>query len=803
MGNPRYICVHGHFYQPPRENPWLEAVEVQDSAQPYHDWDERITRECYAPNTRARLVDGQGKIVGLINNYAHMSFNFGPTLLAWLAEFAPDVLAGIVAGDRDSREAHGGHGNALAQVYNHIILPLASERDKVTQVAWGIADFKARFGRDPEGMWLAETAADTASLEVLAAAGIRFTVLAPRQARRWRKLGDKDWADQGGIDPSRAYLCKLPSGKSISLFFYDGIISQQVAFERLLDSGEKFLGRLMQGFNDARSHPELMHIATDGESYGHHHKFGDMAIAVVLDRLRKDPNIRLTNYGEFLERHPPQWEAEIHDNSSWSCVHGVERWRSDCGCKTRGDWHQKWRAPLRDALNMLKGKLDELFEKLGSEYLPDPWAARNAFIEVLLDREPDKVREFLKRNAHPNLDDQRLRNGLRLLEMQRHAQLMYTSCGWFFDEISGLETTQCLRYAARAIQLAGHFKRDLEDEFVQMLEKAPSNVPQLGNGRVVWEKLVRPSRVDLERVLAHHAISLIYHTPEEKTRIYCYDLQTHDQVVQSRGSTHVAVGRLHVRSRITWNQAEANFVVIHYGGLDFYTVLRKEPSPEAYADFKKRLLETYRKSSLADVTQLVAKDFAGEVHRLDDLFAEEQRRIIGILLKDRFEDYQRSFEMLAQQDEDLLVRLSQLSYPIPRPLRAAAGYYLDRTLQKEIEALGSDGNLDRIRGLLERGATWSHEPERDRLRKTLAEELLAALNDLGAETELPAVTARVGKLLEAAGLLGIQLDLWRAQNRLLEAYAQLTEVNGTAVPREAFVELAGKLTMSPDLLGKR
>ncbi len=376
MAAPRYVCIHGHFYQPPRENPWLEAVEVQDSASPYHDWNERITRECYAPNMRSRLVDNQGRIVNLINNYAWMSFNFGPTLLSWLADNSPEVLAGIVQGDRLSRERHRGHGNALAQVYNHLIMPLASARDKETQVAWGIADFRCRFGRDPEGMWLAETAVDVASLEVLAAAGIRFTVLAPKQARCWRKLGETAWTDTAGaIDPTRAYRCKLPSGASIALFFYDGAVAQQVAFERLLDSGEQFLARLIAGFSDGRAHPELMHLATDGESYGHHHPFGDMALAYVLDQLRQHPELKLTNYGEFLEQHPPEWEVEVHDNSSWSCSHGIERWRSNCGCRTRWEWQQEWRGPLRRSFELLKDGVDKLFVMRGRSCFPDVWAA--------------------------------------------------------------------------------------------------------------------------------------------------------------------------------------------------------------------------------------------------------------------------------------------------------------------------------------------------------------------------------------------------------------------------------------------
>ncbi len=802
MTAPRYVCVHGHFYQPPRENPWLEAIEVQDTAAPFHDWNERITRECYAPNTRSRLLDERGKIVQLLNNYAWMSFNFGPTLLSWMQEFAPDVLRGIVEGDRVSRERHRGHGNALAQVYNHVIMPLASERDKQTQVLWGIADFQHRFGRAPEGMWLAETAVDTPTLETLAAAGIRFTVLAPRQARRWRKRGEEAWTEvPGAIDPSRAYYQKLPSGKSIALFFYDGVISQQVAFERLLDSGEKFFGRLMQGFSDTRAHAQLVNIATDGESYGHHHPFGDMPLAYVLNRLQHDKDIRLTNYGEFLEMHPPEWEVEVHENSSWSCVHGVERWRSNCGCRMRGDWQQEWRGPLRQALDKLKTRLDMLFSTRARQCFPDPWAARDGYVQVLLNRDPESVRAFFKQYGYPDLDEALVRDGLWLLEMQRHGLLMYTSCGWFFDEISGLEPVQCLRYAARAMQLARHFHCDGEDEFVAALEKGPSNLSQFKNGRGVWEQQVRPMQIDLDRVLAHYAISLLYRPREAQERVYCYDLTTADLEVQSRGTNHLATGRLHVRSRLTWNEAQTDFVVIHYGGVDFYTVLRKERSVKEYEDFKKRLLDVYRGGSLADVTALVAREFEGDVHRLDDLFREEQRRIIGIALQDRFEEYQRSFRRLVEQDEDVLNRLGQLHYPIPKALRAAALAYLDAQLQREIESLETNnGGLERMRSLYERGRSWGYEPERQLLGKTLSEELERMLRGIGPQTELPQLAARAGQVLEAANLLGVPLSLWRAQNELLDAYARLA---ATLEPplREVLAALAEKLGVSQGLLG--
>jgi alpha-amylase/alpha-mannosidase (GH57 family) len=804
MSHPRYLCIHGHFYQPPRENPWLGVVETQDSAAPDHDWNERITRECYAPNMRARVLDNEGRIVNLLNNYAWISFNFGPTLLHWMASAAPEVLRGIVEADRVSRERRGGHGNALAQVYNHVILPLASERDQHTQVHWGIAEFRHRFGREPEGMWLAETAVNTASLEALARAGIRFTVLAPRQAHRWRPIGRREWLGiPGGIDPSRSYLCRLPSGRSIDLFFYDGHISHQVAFERLLDSGERFLERLLRGFDETREHAQLMHLATDGETYGHHHAHGDMALASALDRLVQSGDIQLTNYGEFLERHPPEWEVEIHENSSWSCAHGVERWRSDCGCRSRGDWHQRWRAPVRHALDALKEQVDHLFATRGRECFPDPWAARDGYIAVVLDRGVATVDHFLKTYGHPDLDESQVRDALRLLEMQRDAMAMFTSCGWFFDEISGLEPTQCLHYAARVIQLARHFQRDLEEPFLAVLEQAPSNLPQFGNGRGVWDTLVRPSVVDLERILAHYAISRIYRAPTERTEIEPLELEVLEQEVRARGPSHVAAGRLQARLRDTRGEDQAAFVVIHFGGLDFHAVLRRDVPPEPFEDFKRRLFETFRDGSLADVTTLVAQEFPGSVHRLDDLFRDEQRRIIGIVLQDRLEEYQRVFERLADQDEDLLNRLGRMHYPIPEPLRVAASTYLDLHLHRQIDDLETEGSLDAIRALCRRGQAWGYQPAPE-LGAALSRAIRATMDELDPRADVPAVIRVMGLLLEAAALVGLPIDLWQAQNRLLDVSARLSESGDVDdALRDAFAQLAEKLSVRAELLGWR
>jgi len=806
----RYICIHGHFYQPPRENPWLDAVEVEDTAAPFHDWNERITRECYAANFRSRILDHGGRIINLLDNYTWMSFNFGPTLSRWLAEHEPEVHGAIVEADRLSRLRRRGHGNALAQVYNHMIMPLASRHDKETQVAWGIADFRHRFGRGPEGMWLAETAVDGESLEVLAEAGILFTILAPSQARRWRKLGTKEWQDApGAIDPSRAYLCRLPSGRSIVLFFYDGNISHQVAFARRLDDGERFLQCLHQGFDEGRTHAQLVHIATDGESYGHHHPHGDMALAYAFSRLSEDADVRITNYGEFLELHPPDWEAEIHDNSSWSCAHGVERWRSDCGCRTRADWHQRWRGPLRAALDGLKLQLDHLFSTRGRECFQSPWTARDAYIEVILDPDSDLgIHQFITRHGHPDLDAAQIVEALRLLEMQRDAMLMFTSCGWFHDELSGIETIQCLQYAARAIHLAKHLQRDFEPEFVTALAKAPSNLPLYQDGRGVWEQLVRPAVVDLERVLAHYAISLNFRPlgagPEG--RVYSFDLETLDLEMRSRGSGHLAIGRLKARSRRIGNQAEAQFVVIHFGGLDFHAVLNLEPNLETYEAFKTELLASYRRGSMADVTTLIAREFPGRSHRLDDLFRDEQRRIIGIVLEDRISDYQRSFELLANQDEEVLNRLGRLGYPIPKPMGAAAASYLDIHLRDEIGRLvrGEASTLDRMEHLVERGRAWGYRPEREALEKSLAETMLRALDEIRPDAELSPIITRIELLIDAGKLLGLKPNLWQVQNRFLSAFVQLSECS-TMVPtlRADFARLADGLNVSEHLLGWR
>ena len=641
----RYICIHCHFYQPPRENPWLEAVEVQDSAYPYHDWNERIAAECYAPNAAARILDGQSRIAEIANNYSRISFNFGPTLLSWTEVHAPETYAAILAADRQSRELFSGHGSALAQPYNHMILPLADRRDISTQVIWGIRDFHRRFARDPEGMWLPETAVDLETLEVLAGQGIRFTILAPHQARQERRFttpraktardgdpGQRPWRDVEGarIDPTRAYYCKLPSGRGICLFFYDGPVSRAVAFEGLLSSGEEFAHRLLSGFSDNRKWTQLMHIATDGETYGHHHPHGDMALAYALRYIETNQLARITNYGEYLEKYPPTHEVEIIEDTSWSCPHGIERWRDDCGCGTgQAGWNQRWRAPLRQALDLLRDQLAVLYEKTAPPLLQFPWEARDDYIDVVLDRSPENVGSFLARHAGRELGHEEQVTALKLLEMQRHAMLMYTSCGWFFDELSGLETVQILQYAGRAIQLAEDLSGDrLEQVFLEALAQAASNLPEQGNGAEIYARHVTPARLNLLDVGAHYAISSLFSRYGAQNSIYCYDVAVEERRSESSGRARLAVGHARVSSRITWEAMALSFGVLHFGDHNLNASVRRFVEEHIYENIVGELVDMFARADLTETLRILDRYFEGATYSLKSLFRDEQRRAL-------------------------------------------------------------------------------------------------------------------------------------------------------------------------------
>jgi alpha-amylase/alpha-mannosidase (GH57 family) len=766
----RYVCVHGHFYQPPRENPWLESIELQDSAYPYHDWNERITAECYAPNAASRILDDRERITRIVNNYARISFNFGPTLLSWLRDKSPKVYSAILEADRESRHRFSGHGSAMAQAYNHAILPLASARDKRTQVIWGIRDFEHRFGRFPEGMWLPETAADLPTLETLANLGIQFTVLAPSQASRFRRAGGR-WreASGGGIDPTRGYRLRLSSRQSLDLFFYDGPISRAVAFEKLLDDGQRFAERLLSGFDEARDWAQLLHIATDGETYGHHHPYGEMALSYALHAIESGGLARLTNYGEYRERHPPTAEVEIFSDSSWSCVHGVERWRSDCGCNSGSHpgWGQAWRAPLRAALDGLRDAVAGPFERQAARLLTDPWEARDDYVTVLLDRSTEGLDRYFARHATHALSEAERVEALKLLELQRHALLMYTSCGWFFDEISGIETVQVLQYAGRVLQLASDlFGNTEEDAFLSALERAPSNLPDIGNGRTVYERHVRPAMVDLPKVGAHYAISSLFERYGEEARVFCYEVDREDHRFFDAGRARLALGRARVASLVTREADLLTFGVLHFSGHNVNGGVRAYRGESAYEELVREVADTFSRADLPEVIRQLDAGFGKNILSLKQLFRDEQRRILGMILDSTLADAESLLRQTYDRNLPMMRFLDDLSTPLPGVLHSIAEFVLNSEMKRAAGA--SELDVRRIEKLLADASRDGIELDAKTLEFAFRRKLEALAQEFAERAEDSSALEKLAEALALFERLPFRLQLWDVQNLVYE-----------------------------------
>jgi alpha-amylase/alpha-mannosidase (GH57 family) len=772
----RFICIHGHFYQPPRENPWLETVETQDSAAPYHDWNERVCAECYAPNGAARIVNNKNQITRIVNNYARISFNFGPTLLSWLKENAQRTYRMVLDGERRSRRSYRGHSSAMAQVYNHIIMPLASRRDRITQIRWGIADYQHHYGIAPEGMWLAETAADNESLELLAAHGIKFTVLAPHQCKRIRSLKDDAGNDSAGwtetpnatVDTKHPYLVRFDSGVSIAVFFYDGPKSRAIAFEGLLNSGESLAARLESGFED-NAQPQLAHVATDGESYGHHHKYGEMALAYALRLLEADKTVKLINYGSFLDQFPPEYEAEIIENTSWSCAHGIERWRSDCGCNSgKQGWNQGWRAPLRKALDELRNALVPLTEQEGAKLFKDVWAARDGYIEAILDRSPESEERFLLQYQLHSLSESDHVRALELMEMQRHAQLMYTSCGWFFDDISGIETVQVIAYAARVLQLArdlfGDQAAPLEPAFLVCMAEARSNVASAGDGARIYKEKVDAKQLGLEQVAAHYAISSVFSSYAEEIELFSYRVRRLAYDIYTSGRGRLALGRAHIASAITGKEQSFSFAVMHFGDQNITAAVKpcENADVPAFEAFASQAAEQVQLAQFPEVIRLLDSYFGRAGYSLTSLFSDEQRRIVQLILKSTLSDIETSLTSIYDDHASLLHYLSQAGLPKPPALTLAADFAINAGLRRAME--GDPIDLALMRSFLSR-AKSNHVPLETATLSYIADQRMKHLmidlqNSSGSLEILEQALALARTLIE----LPFDLNLWQAQN---------------------------------------
>ncbi len=777
------LCIHGHFYQPPRENPWIEGVERQESAAPFHDWNERIHYECYLPNSRARVIDEQGHIVDIVNNYERMSFNFGPTLLSWICEKHRDTFRRILEADRRSVERHAGHGNAIAQAYNHMILPLANRRDKVTQIRWGLEDFKHHFDRPSEGMWLPETAVDAETIEVLIEEKVKYIILSPYQAESVRAMNAHEWQDVSGgsVDPRRAYRCfsSIDRGRYIDIFFYDGVIAQSVAFETALAAANVFADRIAAARSHQLSGPQLLHVATDGETYGHHKSFGDRVLAYLTHREAEARGWRVVNYGQFLAENPPAWEVRLKpgpegEGTSWSCAHGVGRWKRNCGCRGGGpdEWHQDWRGPLRDALDWLRDEASAVFDKMGPAFFKDPWAARDAYVHVILDRKKN-LKPFLEQHTARPLAGKDLTTALRLLEMQRSAMLMYTSCGWFFTEVSGIETAQILQYAARVIQLAYQANGvDHEAEFLKLLEKAPSNIPALQNGKGVYERFARPAVATLRHIVSYYAIGSIFEEGAEvrsHMNFYCFDLDVLNRRIERFGTTTLNVGRVKIASRITGSSGDYIHVVVQSGLYDFRCSVIPFKSEEDYQKIEAELFEGLHQQPIFELLRKIDNFFGETYFGLKNLLIEDRLKVIRLLTRETLEKVSDVYLKLYDENLWMSQIYRSINLPIPLEFRYVVEYTLNKRIEDGIRDLASHRfnpkKAPPVFKLMETADSLNVEIQKKETARLLSRELSKKGREFVQDPETGLIEECLN-ILKLAKRMDLTLDLGRTQEEI-------------------------------------
>ncbi|HVG34992.1 MAG TPA: DUF3536 domain-containing protein [Pyrinomonadaceae bacterium] len=800
------LIIHGHFYQPPRENPWTDTVEREPSARPFHDWNERIHKECYRPNGYARIIDGYGRIELIVNNYLNISFNFGPTLLSWLEREHRETYERVLEADRLSLKKRSGHGNAIAQSYNHTILPLDNERDRRTQVRWGLRDFRQRFHREAEAMWLPETACNDLTLETLIEEGLRYAILSPHQAERVRPLDGNEWANvsDGSINTTRPYkyFHRDGSRRSITLFFYDGPIAKAIAFDGALSSSQGLVDRFERAARKATA-DGCVNVATDGETYGHHFHWGDRTLAYALEVEAQMRGLSVTNYGEFLDHHPPTMEVEIRKGAdgrgtAWSCAHGVGRWSRDCGCQTGAQegWNQAWRAPLREALDLLRDEAALRFEESAGALFIDPWAARDDYIELIVDQGASRA-EFLRRHAGRDLTAAEQTRALTFLEMQRNSMLMYTSCGWFFADISGIETQQVLRYAGRVMDLQDELGLpSVKDRFLEILSQARSNLPEFGTGADIFRRFVETARVSPARVAAHLAMTGLVDESVSEGVAASYNFRRSEFQKQEHGRLTLATEHLELESRATLKRYEYALCAMHFGDVDFYCALKTYPGDEAFRQSTERLWSQFRAASLPMILRLALLEFGPEEYGLEHLLPTGRERISELLFGQMVESFSEEYELLFKANGRNIEMLQAAGFKLPRELRAAAEFTIGRRFEEELRRQGESNDksayikaLEIANEVARRGLRIDRTSVREVVEAMIKRSVRYALDNPSAENFQAALM-----LVGLARKLNLEADLERAQEAVYEALRK-------GAPASAELrELAGVLGLAPGLL---
>ncbi len=809
-----YVTVHGHFYQPSRENPCLDAVERERSAFPAHDWNERIHLECYRPNAFARILNDQGEVLGIVNNFEYMSFNVGPTLMSWMERHDTETYRRIQEADQRSCERLRGHGNAIAQVYNHIIMPLATERDKYTQIRWGKAAFRSHFGRDPEGMWLAETAVDTPTLEALAAEHIRFIILAPSQAQRCRPIPtddhpDPEWTDVawGQINPIQPYRFFIPGGNPhrdyVDVFFYDGPISADVGFNDTLRSSQYFANRIAQAVRTNSPRSQLLSLVTDGETFGHHKKGGEKALAFALIRELPARGWTVTNFAHYLSISPPTWEVELKPVTAWSCIHGVDRWRDDCGCGRGGGSHQRWRRPLRDALDWLRDRLAEVYEESGRRLFTDPWRARDAYINVIRDRSQASVQRFLAQEQSHALDETEKVDALRVLEMQRHALLMYTSCGWFFEEVSRPEGVQLLRCAGHAMNLArAGAGAQLEEGFLERLETVPSNLGMFQHGAEIYRRLVAPSLIDLNQVAADYAMSSLFTPRSFEERLYCYVIEWLDYELRRKGTQNLAAGEIRLTAEITQESAHLMFAALHLGGWDLRCFIGPFTGEKAYGQTKASLFEALNQGSASLTVHALNNLFGGQCYGLQSLLPEERHRILRLLSRETMNRLDPLYTQLYQESCGVLAAYHRDGVDGPQELRLAAEMAMAHRARVTLQNLEREtrefpagdprrclGHLAELEAITAEACHLRCQIRTPQVRKSLEKLVVRALQQLLDEGRADGVERCIGWVERLLDLCD-GLNFRAASDRAQELYLKI--LHGHIIPQLIEWHLSGQ-----------
>lgn len=820
-----YIVIHGHFYQPPRENPWTELVERQKETFPYHNWNELITYQCYIPNAWARVLNEKNKIVDIINNYSYINFNFGPTLFSWLEKNFPSVIERVLQADRESLEKNDRCGNAIAQVYNHMIMPLAEEKDRFTQVRWGIRFFEKKFGRLPEAMWLPETAIDYPTARVLIECGMKFVILSPLQAKRIKPIDadESSWVDvsDGNIDTGMPYRLFLKNEKGskikekfIDVFFFHHSLSHAISFEKLLKDSISCANKIEEVIKERKYSPYLVSIATDGETFGHHHPFSEMCIAYLVKYELARRGIKPVNYSWYLKNNPPTYEVEIKEGTSWSCVHGLGRWKEDCGCNTGAhpDWNQKWRKPLRDTLNWLKGELDSIFEREGADVFKDSWQARDDYIEVIVDPSPGNVERFLSSHLKSKDDPFKKTKALKLLEMQKFGMLMFTSCGWFFDEISEIQTVQNLRYAGSAIQYVKDLTgRELEEDFLIRLSEAKSNIEEFKDGKGVYEKLVRPSVVDWQKAFARHLILETFLEEKEYVFFPTYSIKTAQTEEKEIPGVFLKTGRGGTFHLPTREEKEGVFFLVNFGKHKIYCFVADNLNDDEYLSFKEKVFSEEVDLNFQGIINVVSPFFK-KYFTLKDLPGEDREKILSYLMEERIDEIRKISSTLFDRHIQLIREFVRLGWQIPSEFSFFLTDVLNSRIVEEFEKFEVDEDfeyLERAKSIKEIADDVGLKLDTLPLAKIAEKKIIQLVRMLekGLDPGRVEIIVKFKKYLTS---LGVFFRTYETQNKIWEIFNKmiLQKMNIFSNKKEKsllemFILLAQELNFDGEILKER